>query len=332
MSEFDALVVSQEPDGTFTREIVRKDTADLPAGDLLVRVAYSSLNFKDALAASGRRGVARGYPLTPGIDAAGTVAESSVAEWSSGERVIIGGHELGTGIPGGFGGYIRVPAAAALRLPAGLTRRQSMVIGTAGFTAAFSIRTLRENGITPGSGEVLVTGATGGVGCMAVALLSKLGYTVFAGTGKEHKHDFLLSLGARGVIPRAELDDSSGKALLRERWAAVVDSVGGGILSTAIRSTAYGGSVAVCGNAASPDLPMTVFPFILRGVRLLGIESARCPAPVRQELWEKLAGPWKPSQLDSLAEECSLKEVGGKVDAILRGEVTGRIVVNLGGV
>jgi acrylyl-CoA reductase (NADPH) len=325
---FSALVVSKLPDGSFTREIRHRDVSELPPGDLLVRVAYSSLNFKDALVAVGRRGVARAYPLTPGIDAAGVVEESAVSDFVPGDSVILCGHDMGIGIPGGFGQYVRVPAAWALR-PSGLTLRESMIIGTAGFTAALSIRALQEHGVLPETGEVLVTGATGGVGSFAVALLSTLGYSVVAGTGKADRGDFLASLGAREMLSRTHLDDSSGKALLRERWAGVVDTVGGGILSTAIRSTAYGGSVAACGNAASPDLPLTVFPFILRGVRLLGIESGKCPQSVRQDLWEKLAGPWKPSQLDDMAEECSLSGLGGKIDSILNAQVTGRIIINL---
>jgi acrylyl-CoA reductase (NADPH) len=326
---FSALVVTQQPDGAFTRAIMPRDIDDLPPGDLLVRVSYSSLNYKDALAAAGRRGVARGYPLTPGIDAAGVVEESAAEGFTPGDAVIVGGHELGTAVSGGFGHYVRVPASWALALPAGLTLRESMIIGTAGFTAAFCVQTLEENGISPDTGEVLVTGATGGVGSLAVAILAKLGHAVTACTGKAGQDGYLRSLGARQVIARRELEDSSGKALLRERWAGVVDTVGGGILSTAIRSTAYGGSLTACGNAASADLSVTVFPFILRGVRLIGIESSRCPMTVRRELWRKLAGPWKPESLDAIAQECPLKGLSGKIDAILVGQATGRVVVDV---
>jgi putative YhdH/YhfP family quinone oxidoreductase len=325
---FSALVVSRQADGAFTRKVSRQSVSELPPGDLLVRVLYSSLNFKDALAAAGRRGVARGYPLTPGIDAAGVVAESAVSAYMPGDSVIVCGRDLGTGVPGGFGQYVRVPAEWALRPPSGLTLRESMIIGTAGFTAALSVRTLQEQGLSPDSAEVLVTGATGGVGCFAVALLSKLGYHVVAGTGKADQRDFLASLGARDVLLRAELDDTSGKALLSQRWSAVIDTVGGNILSTAIRSTVYGGSVAACGNAASPELPLSVFPFILRGVRLLGIESGRCPDQLRQEIWGSLAGPWKPQDLDSMARECSLADLNDWIDTMLHGGVTGRILVN----
>ncbi len=324
---YKALVVSQRPDGTFAREILTRDASELPPGDLLIRVSWSSLNYKDALAAVGRRGVAKGYPLTPGVDAAGVVEESSSGSCAPGDTVMVCGRELGISVPGGFGQYIRVPAAWALKPPAGITLRECMVIGTAGFTAALSVKALREHGLS--GGEVLVTGATGGVGSFAVAILSKLGHTVAAGTGKPDQERFLASLGAKEIIPRAQLEDDSGKALLRERWAGVVDTVGGRILSTAIRSTVYGGSVAACGNAASPDLPLTVFPFILRGVRLLGIDSAQCPAAVRQEVWERLAGSWKPAHLDAMASECSLEELNARVDQILQGRITGRVVVNL---
>jgi acrylyl-CoA reductase (NADPH) len=326
---YKALIASQLLDGTFAREILTRDVSELPPGDLLIRVSWSSLNYKDALVAVGRRGVARGYPITPGIDAAGVVEESSSSDYAPGENVIVCGQELGISLPGGFGQYIRVPAAWALKQPAGITLRESMVMGTAGFTAALSVNALQEHGLSTQGREVLVTGATGGVGSFAIAILSKLGYRVVAGTGKTNQERFLALLGAKETIPRAELEGTSGKALLKERWGGVIDTVGGTILSTAIRSTAYGGSVAACGNAASPDLSLTVFPFILRGVRLLGIDSARCPAAVRQELWERLAGSWKPPQLDVIASECSLEELNAKVDQILQGRITGRVVVNL---
>jgi putative YhdH/YhfP family quinone oxidoreductase len=323
------MVVTQTAEGEFAREIRERRISELPAGDLLVRVAYSSLNFKDALAAVGRRGVAKAYPLTPGIDAAGQVVQSGVEGFSPGDEVVVTGHELGIGISGGFAEYIKIPADWAISLPSGLTPREAMILGTAGFTAALALDTLQQQGLSPDRGEVLVTGATGGVGSLTVALLAANGYAVAAGTGKPQYRDLLLSLGAREILPRDLLDDASGKALLRERWSGVVDTVGGSILSTAIRSTCYGGSVAACGNAKSPELPLTVFPFILRGVRLLGIESARCPIPLRKQLWGKLAGPWKLSRLDSLARECSLRELSRVIDEMLLGKLTGRVIVNL---
>jgi putative YhdH/YhfP family quinone oxidoreductase len=308
-------------DGTFAREILTRDVSELPPGDLLIHVSWSSLNFnyKDALVAVGRRGVARGYPITPGIDAAGVVEESSSGDYAPGENVIVCGRDLGISVPGGFGQYSRIPAAWALKQPAGITLRESMVIGTAGFAAALSIKALQEHGLSPQGREVLVTGATGGVGSFAVAILSKLGYRVAAGTGKTDQERFLTSLGAKETIPRVQLDDTSARRFSRKD-EGVIDTVGGGVLSTAIRSTAYSGSVAAFGNAASPDLPLTVFPFILRGVRLLGIDSARCPTAVRQELWERLAGSWKPARLDDMASECSLEELNARIEAESRGE------------
>jgi acrylyl-CoA reductase (NADPH) len=327
---FKAFVVDQRPNGSFSRGILLRDTADLPPGELLIRVAYSSLNYKDALAAAGRRGVARGYPLTPGIDAAGIVEECvEGGPFARGDRVIVTGHELGIAVPGGFGQYIRVPASWGLPLPAGLYLRESMIVGTAGFTAALSVRALQNHGVRPESGPILVTGATGGVGSFSVAILSKLGYSVVAGSGKKEKAPFLTSLGAREILGREQMADSTGKALLKERWAGVIDTVGGTILSTAVRSTAHGGCVAACGNAAAADLSLTVFPFILRGVGLLGIESSRCPEEARRETWKKLGGEWKPSRLESIAQECRLEDLSDRIDEILQGGVTGRIVVDL---
>src|SRR5690606_11043885 len=224
---FDALWIEEQPDGSFTRSIVRRSTDDLPAGDVLVRVHYSSLNYKDALSASGNRGVTRKYPHTPGIDAAGTVVESAVDAFGPGDEVIVIGYDLGMNTAGGFGGYIGVPAGWVVKRPAGLSLREAMIVGTAGFTAAQCVAALVDHGVTPESGEVLVTGATGGVGSMAVAMLGKLGYNVTAATGKRDEVDFLHNLGARTVLERAEVDDQSGKVLLRERWAGVVDTVGG---------------------------------------------------------------------------------------------------------
>lgn len=324
-----ALVVRQLPDGAYARELVPRDAADLPPGELLIRVSYSSLNYKDALAASGRRGVARAYPLVPGIDAVGTVVESSTVARAPGDTVIVCGNELGIGVPGGFGQYIRVPADWALALPSGLSERDSMIYGTAGFTAAFSLLTLERSGLAPGRGDVLVTGASGGVGSCAVSILARRGYSVVAATGKTEEKDWLLSLGAQSVVSREDVDDDASKGLLKERWAGVIDTVGGSVLAAAIKSTSYGGAVAACGNARSAELPITVFPFILRGVRLLGIESARAPQGLRTELWDKLAGDWRPHGLDAIAKECTLEELSAKIDEMLQGRIRGRVVVNV---
>lgn len=323
--EFDALWVEEQPDGSFRRSIVRRSTEDLPPGDLLIRVHYSSLNYKDALSASGHRGVTRTYPHTPGIDAAGVVVESAVDEFRPGDEVIVIGYDLGMNTSGGFGGFIRVPATWAVKRPANLTLRESMTLGTAGFTAAQCVEALVQHGVR--SGEVLVTGATGGVGSIAVALLHKLGMTVVAATGKTEEADYLRRLGATAIVPRSEVDDRSGRPLLRERWAGVVDTVGGTILATAIRSTRYGGAVAACGMVASPTLELTVYPFILRGVKLLGIDSVNVPIEERRRIWELLAGEWKLSELDAIAREVPLETLNAEIDAILSGQQHGRVIV-----
>jgi len=327
---FRALVASREPGGGCRREIAMRSTDELPPGDLLVRVRWSGLNYKDALAAAGRRGVARVYPLTPGIDAAGVVVESSAADFSPGDSILSCGNDLGVSVPGGFGQYIRIPAAWALKLPSGLTERESMILGTAGFTAALSVRALRDDGVGPDRGDVLVTGASGGVGSFAVAILAREGYAVTAATGKIGEAGYLQGLGAKRVVSREEAGDVPGKALLSERWAGVIDTVGGGVLAAALKSTAHGGTVTACGNAMSAELPITVFPFILRGVRLLGIEATRCPSSVRKALWEKLAGEWKPRGLEDIAQSCTLDDLDARIEAMLRGETRGRAVVDLG--
>ena len=271
----------------------------------------------------------RRYPHTPGVDAAGTVVESRSPTLRPGDEVLVTGHDLGMNTPGGFGQYIRVPAPWMVHRPAGLSRYEAMILGTAGFTAAMSVDRLLDCGVAPDQGEVLVTGATGGVGSVAVALLAKQGFRVVAATGKPDAQAFLAALGAAEVMDRADVDDHSGRPLLRGRWAGVVDAVGGNILATAIKSTRYGGAVACCGLVASPDLITTVYPFILRGVTLMGIDSAECGLDLRQRLWEKLAGPWKLEQLPRLAMDCSLDQLDPYIDRILAGQVRGRVVVRL---
>lgn len=328
-NSFAALVVEEKAHGEFTRQIQMRSIDELPEGELLVRVHYSSLNYKDALSALGRPGVTRKYPHTPGIDAAGEVVSCANGAFSAGERVIVTGHDLGMNSPGGFGQYIRVSASWAVRLPEGLTLKESMIIGTAGLTAALSLHKLSQAGVRPDSGEILVTGATGGVGSSAVAMLAKAGYGVVAVTGKSSENDFLHALGARLVISREEFLRSSDRPLLKERWAGVLDVVGGEMLAAAIKSTSYGGVVTCCGLAGSAELPLNVYPFILRAVSLIGIDSAECPAQLRQEVWQKLAGAWKPTDLIGSAVEAPLSGLEQKFAAMLRGELRGRTVVNL---
>ena len=325
---FKAMVVSETADQKFIREIRQKELSDLPAGELLIEVKYSSLNYKDALSASGNKGVTRKYPHTPGIDAAGVVATSSTSQFGAGDQVIVTGFDLGMNTAGGFGQYISIPASWTVKLPQGMTLKESMAYGTAGLTAALSVMRLMAFGLTKDSGEVLVTGATGGVGSVAVAILAKLGFNVVAATGKTDEKDFLTKLGAKTIISREEANDTSGRPLQKGRWAGVVDAVGGNILATAIKSTKYGGLVAACGNAMSADLAVSVYPFILRGVSLLGVDSVEIPMNTRLRTWQKLAQDWK-LDLSGFVSECALEELSPKIDLILKGGIRGRVLVDL---
>lgn len=328
---FTALIVEETAPKTFSRRIGQRSVDELPAGDLLVRVRYSSLNYKDALSATGNPGVTRKFPHTPGIDAAGEVVECSSGAFKPGQQVIVTSYDLGMNTSGGFGQYIRVPAAWAVPLPAGLSLRESMALGTAGFTAALSVLKLEQAGVLPGAGEILVTGATGGVGSLAVAILAQAGYQVTAATGKASEAEFLKSLGATNVIGRDEVLAGAERPMLKERWAGVVDVVGGPMLAAAIKSTKARGAVTCCGLVGSPDLPVNVFPFILRGVSLIGIDSAECPMEHRRQTWDKLAGPWKLKTLENTVTEIGLEGLEDQISAMLKGQTRGRILVNLGG-
>jgi putative YhdH/YhfP family quinone oxidoreductase len=328
-NSYKALVVKEASPNTYTREIETKTIKELPKGDLLVRVHYSSLNYKDALSASGNRGVTRHYPHVPGIDAAGVVEESSSRDFSPGDQVIATGFDLGMNVSGGYGQYIRIPAGWALHCPQHLSLRESMIYGTAGFTAALSVEKLVSHPVLPEQGKILISGATGGVGSIAVSIMAKLGYSITAVSGKPEAADFLTRLGAAEIISRQQAADSSGKPLLKEKWAGAIDTVGGEILATTIKSTAYGGLVTCCGNVASAELPLSVYPFILRGVSLLGIDSAKCPIYIRQKIWQKLAGAWKIENINSLVTECKLPELSGIIDKMLQGRQTGRVIVTL---
>ena len=326
---FKAMVVSETGEKSFAREIRQRALNDLPAGELIIEVKYSSLNYKDALSATGNKGVTKKYPHTPGIDAAGVVVDSTTRLFAVGDEVTVTGFDLGMNTSGGFGQYISVPALWASKLPQGLTLKDSMRYGTAGLTAALCIIRLMASGLTKDSGEMLVTGAGGGVGSVAVAILAKLGFNVVAATGKSGEHDFLKGLGAKAIISREEANDTSGRPLQKPRWAGVVDTVGGNILATALKSAKYAGLVAACGNAMSPDLNINVFPFILRGVSLLGVDSVEIPMRARQMAWSKLAGEWK-IDLSTIVREVSLEELNPQIDAILKGGVRGRVLVDLG--
>lgn len=307
----------------------RRPLHELPAGDLLIRVAYSSLNYKDAMAATGHPGIVKSFPHVPGIDAAGTVVESSSSEFRVGDSVIVTGYELGAEQWGGWAEFVRVPSEWAIPLPSGLSLRESMIYGTAGFTAALSVRALLHNNIVPQSGEILVSGASGGVGSITVALLAKLGYSVVAVSGKPEKSSWLEQLGAARVVGRETVVEESSRPLLSARWAAAVDTVGGNTLATILRSTKRGGCVTCCGLVGGVELPLTVYPFILRGVTLAGIDSAWSPRENRREIWGLLAGQWKLADLDQMAEEIEIRQVDKPVEQMLSGRHSGRGVVVL---
>ena len=331
MSEtfFRALVVKKNDDKTFTREVTERKINDLPEGEVLIRVRYSSLNFKDGLSCIGNPGVTRNYPHTPGIDASGEVAESSDSRFKEGDFVIVSGYNLGMDTSGGFGQYIRVPADWIEPLPEGLTVKEAAIYGVAGFTAALSVDALQKHGIVPEDGEVVVTGSTGGVGSVSVALLSHLGYNVVASTGKKEEREFLSGIGASQIISREEVNDESNKPLLSERWAGAIDSVGGTTLATLLKAVKRGGAIAATGLVASSELSTTVFPFILRGVSLLGIDSGYTPKKLRREIWKKLAGDWKFAKLQKLTIDCTLDQLDPEIDKILAGGQRGRVVVDL---
>jgi len=325
---FKAMVVEETPDNQFVRTITEKSVNELPEGEALIKVMYSSLNYKDALSAIGNKGVTKNYPHTPGIDASGVVEESLSDDFKTGEEVIVTSYDLGMNTSGGFGEYIRVPANWVVKLPANLSFKESMIYGTAGFTAGLSVHKLSHT-IKPDHGEILVTGASGGVGSVAVSILVKSGYQVVAVSGKTEERQFLTDLGVKDIINRQEAADNSGRPLLPGRWAGVIDTVGGDILATAIKSCRYGATVTCCGNVASPDLPLTVYPFIIRSVSLLGIDSQHCPMETRQKIWQKLADEWKLDHLAELSSEISLDELDENIELMLQGNKKGRTVVNL---
>jgi putative YhdH/YhfP family quinone oxidoreductase len=278
---------------------------------------------------NGNKGVTRHYPHTPGIDAAGIVVESSSLEYSKNDQVIVTGYDLGMNTSGGFSEYIRVPANWLVPCPKTLTSKESMIYGTAGFTAALSVNALIKAGIRKEDGDILVTGASGGVGIISLAILAKLGYSVYALSGKSEANELLLSIGAKDVLYRHELDDQSEKAMLKPRWAGVIDTVGGNILATALKTTQYGGCVTSCGNIAGDAFKTSVYPFILRGITLAGIDSVTCPMPLRKEIWNKLSQAWKPNKLDLLTEVISLKQINTYTELMLKGQSKGRKIVDL---
>ncbi|RIX54182.1 acryloyl-CoA reductase [Paenibacillus nanensis] len=328
---FQALVADNT--GTFTVQVKQLSIHDLPEGEVLVQVAYSSVNYKDALACSPDGKVVSSYPFVPGIDLSGVVVSSSDSRFKPGQPVLATGYQLGVTHYGGFSEYARVHADWLVPLPAGLSLKEAMIYGTAGFTAALSIERLEENGMSPDKGSVLVTGATGGVGGAAIAILHRKGYHVVASTGDpEAAAEYLTALGADEIVSRGDINAIPAKPLNKQRWQAAVDSVGGSSLAAILSSISYGGSVAASGLTGGTAVPATVMPFILRGVSLLGIDSVFCPASRRLKLWERMAGDWKPGRLELLVDrEISLRQLPQALADITQSRTLGRIVVRLGG-
>ena len=321
---FKALQLSKGD--TFSAQVVDLDEAALPEGDVTVAVEYSTLNYKDGLAITNKSPVVRSWPMVAGIDGAGTVTASSHPLWSPGDKVVHNGWGVGETQWGCLAQVARLRGDWLVRLPGAFTTRQAMAIGTAGYTAMLCVLALEDHGVVSSGGEVLVTGATGGVGSVAVALLGKLGYNVVAATGKKDEEAYLKKLGATSVIERGGLS-APGKPFQKERWAAVVDAVGSHTLANALAQTRYGGVVAACGLAQGMDLPTTVMPFILRGVTLAGVDSVMAPLARRQRAWERLAQDLDPALLESMVDEVALEDAIGKAHALMEGRVRGRVVV-----
>ncbi|GHE79336.1 alcohol dehydrogenase [Amycolatopsis deserti] len=326
---FNAFVVNKS-DAGFSAGVQQLTLDDLPAGNVTVRVRYSSVNYKDGLACLPESPVVTAYPMVPGIDIAGTVAESDDPRFTAGQEVVAIGRGLGTDHFGGYAEYARVSADWLEPLPEGLTAKEAMALGTAGFTAALSIQRLEDNGLRPGDGPVLVTGATGGVGSTAVNMLAGLGYEVAASTGKAEEHDYLRGLGATQLLGREDVSAASPAPVEAERWAAGIDPVGGDTLAYLLRTTRYGGTVASCGLTGGLALTTTVVPFIVRGVSLLGIDSVMCPENVRATVWRRLGTDLKPKSLaESISQEIGLDEIPEVTSRILAGAVRGRTIVRL---
>ena len=325
---FKAILITKDDTSGYKAALQQVDDAVLPEGDVTVRVEWSTLNYKDGLAITGKSPVVRRFPMVPGIDFAGTVTASSNPDWKVGDQVVLNGWGVGETHCGGLGEVARVKGDWLVALPKGISARQAMAIGTAGYTAMLCVMALEKHGVKPENGEILVTGANGGVGGVAIALLAKLGYTVVASTGRMEEAEHLKALGATTVIDRAELS-APGKAIGKERWAGVVDAVGSHTLANACATTKYGGAVAACGLAGGMDFPATVAPFILRGVTLYGIDSVMAPMALRQQAWARLAKDLDMAKLDSITNEIGMDAVIPTAAALLEGKVRGRVVVNV---
>lgn len=326
---FNALVVEKAEDGAISQSVQSIEVDQLPEGEVLVDVEYSTLNYKDGLCLTGNGGLVRNYPHVPGIDYAGTVAESSDDRYKAGDKVVLTGWRVGEVSWGGYAQKARAKADTLVPLPDGLTTKQAMAVGTAGFTSMLSVLALENHGLKPGNGPVLVTGAAGGVGSVAVAILAALGHEVVGVTGRPEQEDYLKSLGASQIIPREELAEPSGKPLERETWAGCVDAVGGPMLAKVLTQMMYGGSVAAVGLAGGAKLPATVIPFLLRGVNLLGIDSVMQPYEPRVAAWKRIASDLPMDKLEAMVEMATLSDLPALGASILKGGVKGRVVVDV---
>ena len=326
-SSFRAFTTIENQDGSFSNQIMTKNIDDLPSGDILVHVEFSSLNYKDALSATGNKGVTKTYPHTPGIDAVGSVEDSNHSDFNIGDEVIVSGYDMGQNTSGGFGEYIRVPKEWVALLPQGLTKKESIILGTAGMTAGVCVRELqKKNGI---QGKLaIVTGSTGGVGCLGVKLLSQLGAHVTAVTGKADSEDFLKSIGASEVISREQLAEYFRQPLSRGKWDIGIDVVGGEMLAGIMTCLNLSGSVACCGLVGGPKIETTIFPYILRGNSLIGIDSGNIPISEKKEIWDLFAKEWK-LDLKGLAKEVTLNELDREIQSILKGKQRGRVLISL---
>ncbi|MFC6268132.1 YhdH/YhfP family quinone oxidoreductase [Frigoriflavimonas asaccharolytica] len=318
----------EENEGNYISTIKELDFPELSEGELLIKVSYSSLNYKDALSATGNKGVTRNFPHTPGIDAVGTIVSSKSSKFNISDEVIVTSYDLGMNTDGGFAEYVKVPADWAVKLPQNLSMKEAMIFGTAGFTAGMSVLRLSEN-VQPEDGPIVVSGASGGVGSVSLGILHQLGYKTVAITGKESEIEFLKNIGADEVIMREDFEKMDQKPLLKPLYAGGIDTVGGVILENIIKSTFPMGAVTCCGNVASPKLDLTVFPFILRGVSLIGIDSQNYPMKYREKVWAKLAKEWKTQTLADTVTEITLDELDEKIQLMLKGQLKGRTIVNL---
>lgn len=324
-------LVAEEKEGEFVQSIKELNTSDLPNNDVLIRVHYSSLNYKDALSATGKKGVTKNYPFTPGIDASGVVEESRDGRFQSGDKVIVTSYDLGMNTPGGFGQYVSVPGDWIVPLPDGLTIKESMMIGTSGLTAAIGVEKILGQYVKRRSGDVLVNGATGAVGSFGVALFAQLGFEVIAATGKLDQTNFLKDLGAAEVIHRDKVTEVDNKPMLSSKWVAALDTVGGKMLDAVLRQTSHNGVVACCGNVLGHELHTNIYPFILRGISLMGIDSGIALMQDRLRIWNKLSGEWKPDVLGKLYREEPLKNLPEEIERIMESKQVGKVLVNLNG-